>query len=240
VSLFDTMDFAGSAPEPTAEPGITDTVPEWSKDERLANEKELLGCYTSGHPLDKYRSVIDTERFEKMGLLEDLDTSNKRARYPFAGMIRHVEHKVTRKGKPFGVLHIEDFTGNCEVVCWSESYSPAREAGILMSGNVIRFKANVQVDDRTESLRLTGSEIKELKPRKAAKNGNLEITLWLARHSEQDLISIRNVLAKHPGTTPVDIHLQSGTGKRATVSAGEKFNVKKSPALAQELAEWME
>ncbi|BDS07509.1 DNA-directed DNA polymerase [Oceaniferula spumae] len=240
VSLFDTMDFAGAAPAQEQGGGDTPEVEEWSKDEKLANEKELLGCYTSGHPLDKYREVIDSDRFKKIGLLDELDTKDKRARYPFAGMIRHVEHKVTRKGKPFGVLHIEDFTGNCEVVCWSESYSPAREAGLLMSGSVIRLKANVQVDERTESLRLTGSEIKELKARAPGKNGAVQVTLWVARHSEDDLMNIRKVLQQHPGTTPVEIHLQSGTGKRATIEAGEKLRVKKCAALNQSLAEWME
>ncbi|MBK1831141.1 DNA polymerase III subunit alpha [Verrucomicrobiaceae bacterium R5-34] len=240
VSLFDTMDFAGAAPAQEQQGGDTPEIDEWTKDERLANEKELLGCYTSGHPLDKYRDVIDSDRFEKIGLLDELDTKDKRARYPFAGMIRHVEHKVTRKGKPFGVLYIEDFTGDCEVVCWSESYMPAREAGLLMSGNVIRLKANVQVDERTETLRLTGSEIKELKARKRGKNGAVQVTLWVARHSENDLMSIRKVLQEHPGDTPVEIHLQSGTGKRATIEAGEKLRVKKCAALERGLAEWSE
>ncbi|MCP5536935.1 MAG: DNA polymerase III subunit alpha [Akkermansiaceae bacterium] len=239
VSLFDTMDFAGGAPDPE-QSTANGEIEEWSKDERLANEKELLGCYTSGHPLDKYRGVIDSDRFEKIGLLDELDTKDKRARYPFAGMIKHVEHKVTRNGKPFGVLHIEDFTGSCEVLCWSESYSPAREANLLMSGNVIRLQASVQVDDRTETLRLTGSQIKELKPRKNTNNGAVQITLWVARHHDKDLQAIRDVLRQHPGDTPVEIHLQSGTGKRATIEVGENLHVKKSAALAEALAEWTE
>ncbi len=237
VSLFDTMDFAGAAPAQENGTAVAE-IEEWTKDEKLANEKELLGCYTSGHPLDKYRGVIDSDRFEKIGLMDELDTKNKRARYPFAGMIRHVEHKMTKAGKHFGVLHIEDFTGSCEVVCWQESYVPARDAGLLMSGSVIRFKANVQVDERTETLRLTGSEIKELKVRKNAKNGSVQIGLWLSRHSEQDLQKIRSILAEHPGSTPVEIHLQSGSGKRATIEAGETLRVKKSPALTKALAEW--
>jgi len=220
VSLFDTMDFAGSAPEAPSE-SQQETIADWPMDERLANEKELLGCYTSGHPLDKYRSIIDSDRFEKIGLLDGLDIKNKRARYPFAG-------------------HIEDFTGNCEVVCWSESYTPARENGLLMSGSVIRLKANVQVDERTETLRLTGSEIKELKARSPSKNSAVQLTLWVARHSEKDLLKIQQVLKQHPGTTPVEIHLQSGTGKRATIEAGEKLRVKKCASLNQHLAEWME
>ena len=239
VSLFDTMDFAGSSPSGDLENNHTDLL-EWTKDERLAHEKELLGYYTSGHPLDKYRSVIDSDRFEKIGLLDELDTKDKRTRYPFAGMIKHVEHKVTRKGKPFGVLHIEDFTGSCEVLCWSESYIPARDANLLMSGNVIRLKASIHVDDRTETLRLTGSEIKELKPRKTARGGAVQVTLRLARHSEEDLRAIHAILLQHPGDTPVEIHLQSGTGKRATIEAGENLRVKKSPTLEAALRDWSE
>ena len=155
-------------------------------------------------------------------------------------MIKHVEHKVTRKGKPFGVLHIEDFTGSCEVVCWSESYSPAREANLLMSGSVIRLQANVQIDDRTETLRLTGSQIKELKVRKSISNGSIQINLWVARHGEKDLQAIREVLGQHQGDTPVEINFQSGTGKRATIEVGESLRVKKSAALTKALAEWTE
>ena len=60
VSLFDTMDFAGAAPAQEQNGGSSPDIPEWTKDEKLTNEKELLGCYTSGHPLDKYRSIIDS------------------------------------------------------------------------------------------------------------------------------------------------------------------------------------
>ena len=238
-SLFDTMDFAGAVQESDQGHSGADAQ-EWPKDERLTNEKELLGYYTSGHPLDKYRAAIDAGRFEKIGLLDELDTKDKRTRHSFAGMIRYVEHKVTRAGKPFGVIHIEDFTGSCEVVCWSESYSPAREAGILMSGKVIRLKASIKVDDRTETLSLTGSQIKELKARKSSQNASVQVNLWLARHTKSDLESIRNILVEHPGETPVEIHLQSGTGKRATVQAGENFRVNKCAALDKALAKWSE
>jgi len=238
-SLFDTMDFAGASQVAEDGNAVSDAA-EWPKDERLTNEKELLGYYTSGHPLDKYRAAIDAGHFEKIGLLDELDTKDKRARHLFAGMIRYVEHKVTRAGKPFGVIHIEDFTGSCEVVCWSESYSPAREAGFLMSGKVIRFKASIKVDERTETLSLTGSQLKELKPRKSGQDAAVQVNLWLARHTKSDLESIRDILKEHPGDTPVEIHLQSGTGKRATVQAGENFRVKKCAALERALAKWSE
>lgn len=239
VSLFDTMDFASAAPSCDAG-SVGSDVPEWSKDERLATEKLLLGFYTSGHPLDKFRTVIDSDRFKKLGMLDQLDVSDKRSRFPFAGMIRHVEHKMTRTGKPFGVLHIEDFTGSCEVVCWGESYSPASDAGLLEPGTAIRFQANVQADERTESLRLTGSQIKGLKVKAATKNGAVQINLWTARHGEKDLLAIRKVLAQHPGKIPVELHMQSGTGRRATILIADHLFVKKSAALDKDLAPWMD
>ena len=109
-----------------------------------------------------------------------------------------------------------------------------------MSGSVIRLQANVQIDDRTETLRLTGSQIKELKVRKSISNGSIQINLWVARHGEKDLQAIREVLGQHQGDTPVEINFQSGTGKRATIEVGESLRVKKSTALTKALAEWTE
>ncbi len=218
---------------------------EWPKDERLEHEKELLGFYVTGHPLDKYRGIIDSERFCQLGLLDDLDLGDSRARFPFAGMIRSIEHRTTRAGKPFGILVIEDFTGSAEVLCWSESYTPAREAGILEEGKVIGLKGAVSIDDRTEKRRVTGSGLQELKPhngrngRNGKNGGPVELSLWVARSGVEDLEAIQRVLSSHPGKTPVLLHLQSGTGRRATVECGDQFRVRKCEELQRALGRWL-
>jgi DNA polymerase-3 subunit alpha len=233
--LFDAMEFS-SAPVASNEFG---GLEEWPKDERLEHEKELLGFYVTGHPLDKFRGVVDSDRFVKLGLLDDLDLRDKRARFSFAGMVRSVEHKVTKAGKPFGVLSVQDFTGDREMVCWSESYLPARDAGLMEAGKVIQFKAQVTVDDRTEQRRLSGSQIKELKVRKPGKKGTLELTLWSGRHNDNDLEKIKSILAEYPGKAPVLLHIQNGAGRRVTIEAGEEFYVNPSPALNRELASYL-
>jgi DNA polymerase-3 subunit alpha len=240
VSLFDSMDFA---PPPAAKSAANETpVEEWSKDDRLAHEKELLGFYVTGHPLDKFRGVIDSEKYRRLGLLEDLDISNPRERFPFAGMIRSLDAKVTKTGKPFGVLQIEDFTGSAEVMLWGETFVPAREAGLLDSGKIIKLKCAVQVDDRTGGRRLTGYELAELKPKRGSSNGKgpLELLLWTTRHSEMDLLEIRSALSKHPGPTPVLLHFQNSAGRRVTVAANESFNVKRGEALDTALDRWLQ
>ena len=238
VSLFDAMDFAAPAPKPAAGGA---SVPEWDKDERLAHEKELLGFYVTGHPLDKFRGVIDSERYQRLGLIDELDLSNPRDRFPYAGMVRSIDAKVTKSGKPFGVLILEDFTGSSEVMLWGETYAPARDAGLLEPGKIIKLKCAVQVDDRTGGRRLTGYELSELKPKRASANGNgpLELMLWTTRHSEMDLMEIRNALAKHPGATPVLLHFQNSAGRRVSVEAGEGFKVKRNPDLDAALDRWL-
>jgi DNA polymerase-3 subunit alpha len=238
VSLFDAMDFAAPTPKPAAGGAA---VPEWDKDERLAHEKELLGFYVTGHPLDKFRGVIDSERYQRLGLIDELDLSNPRDRFPFAGMVRSIDAKMTKSGKPFGVLVIEDFTGSSEVMLWGESFVPARDAGLLEPGKIIKLKCAVQVDDRTGGRRLTGYELSELKARRSASNGKgpLELTLWTTRHSEMDLLEIRKALARHPGTTPVLLHFQNSAGRRVSVEAGEGFKIKRNPDLEATLDRWL-
>jgi DNA polymerase-3 subunit alpha len=217
-------------------------VDEWSKDERLAHEKELLGFYVTGHPLDKFRSVIDSNKYRKLGMIDDLDLSNARERFPFAGMVRSLDAKMTKTGKPFGVLILEDFTGSSEIMLWGETFVPARDAGLLDPGMIIRLKGNIQVDDRTGGRRLTGYELSELKPKRVAANhqGPLELMLWTTRHSERDLIEIKLALANHPGATPVLLHFQNSAGRRVTVAAGESFNIKRGEELEEALGRWLE
>lgn len=232
------------ADEELAAPAARKQIPEWPKDERLEKEKELLGYYVTGHPLDKYRSLLNSDRFCKLGLLDDLDIGDRRARFSFAGMIRKIDQRLTRKGKPFGILVIEDFTGSQEVLCWGESYTPARDAGILEEGAVIALKGEVSIDDRTESRKIMGSGLRELKLRSnqngSSGGGPLELSLWVSRSRVEDLRKIEEVLASHPGETPVLLHFQSGTGKRATVECGEQFRVQKSEALSVALGRWVD
>ena len=240
VSMFDAMDF--SPPPPSARGrGGKPSIIEWTKDERLINEKELLGFYVTGHPLDKFRKVIDSDRYRRLGLVDDLELDNPRDRFPFAGMVRSIDAKTTKTGKPFGILVLEDFTGSSEITLWGESFLPAREAGLLEPGRVIRLKCAVQVDDRTGMRRLTGYEVGELKTKRTLANdqGPLELKLWTNRHSERDLEEIHFIIAGYPGHTPVHLHFQNSAGRRVTVQLGEAFHVKRSVDLEDELARWI-
>lgn len=227
-----------SGPAPTAE-GVKE-IEEWPKEDCLIHEKDLLGFYVSGHPLQKFRGVIDSAGYTALGSLSELDTSDRRKRYKFGGMISLVEHKTTKAGKPFGVIHVEDFTGDAEVVCWSESYLPAKEAGLLEPGTVIRFESGVTVDDRTEAVKIANASKISIVKTTAKKTKGLEISLNVLRHGEKDLEKIKEILSRHSGKTDLYFRFTGSRGRSALMSVGDDHKVCLSEDLKGELSRWIE
>src|SRR5438094_2019367 len=133
-------------------------VTRWSEHEKLSYEKELLGFYVSGHPLDAYVDVFAAKNYRSIASLADLDD---RAAFKIAGAIVQVEKKFTRKeGKPFAVLWIEDLKDMLEVVVWNEVYLKVADA--LTAGRVVDIRG--VLDKRDDALRATAQEIKVFMP----------------------------------------------------------------------------
>ena len=113
-------------------------VTPWSDHEKMCYEKELLGFYVTGHPLDAYADVIANGKYQTIASLNEL---SDRATFRVAGAITQVDKKFTRKeGKPFAVVWLEDLTGTLELVVWNELYLECAEK--LVPGNVVGVGVN--------------------------------------------------------------------------------------------------
>ena len=125
-------------------PPIKHAVP-WPDIERLERERELVGMFLSGHPLDPYYMELTygcnttaKEFAEGSNIVEDRLMT-------FGGMVLSYEDKVTRNGKPYGRIHFEDFTGSAELMLFSKDYydySKYRMVGtpIYITGKYVRNK----------------------------------------------------------------------------------------------------
>jgi DNA polymerase-3 subunit alpha len=155
-SLFDMDDMVSASPSPTLDD--EDRV-SWTKDEMLIFEKDLLGFYVTGHPLDSYRDAIKAGKFENIGDIAVMKPGGKA--HVFAGILGEVAVKYTkREGKPFAIAIVEDFSGQAEVMCWSETYT--KRSDILVKGTVIVLKAKVELDQISETNRLTAVDLTTL------------------------------------------------------------------------------
>ena len=95
---------------------------EWRNQEKLAHEKEMIGIYLSGHPLDVYR--MELENFCNVSIAELKDPVALKGRdLKFGGMVSSVSHRISQKnGNPFGNFTIEDLSDNISLTLFSEKY----------------------------------------------------------------------------------------------------------------------
>jgi DNA polymerase-3 subunit alpha len=136
VSLFGAS--SGTAmPKPRIEP-----VEPFSELEKLNLEKEVVGIYISGHPLDNFRFEIEAFCNTPCNQLINLDALlGKDAR--ICGIVTSVEHRTTKTGRPFGKFTIEDYSGNFTFTLFSEDYLKYKNFMsigwfLFIEGNIMR------------------------------------------------------------------------------------------------------
>src|SRR3954462_2949886 len=237
VSLFDEV----SAPALTVRPR---TTPPWSEHEKLSYEKELLGFYVSGHPLDAYAAVFAANNYPTIvSLKEAVD----RTQVKVAGAIVQLEKKFTKKeGKPFAVVWVEDLTGTTEVVIWNDVYVQVSE--ILATGRVVEVRG--AIDTRGDLPRITAQRVRLLsrvRPngttvREAPTNGFDEPAVLLQFSSattSDELREVRQLLASSPGVRRVQLLFDRVNSEPLRVDAGPDCRISLTGDLQQKLARWL-
>lgn len=102
----------------------------WSLTELLDHEKEVTGMFMSGHPLDhfkfeiKHYGITSLADFNDVRQSASLQANSKQ--YRLAGLVIDAQHRVSRQGKNFGAITIEDYSGKSEFMLWSEDYNRFR------------------------------------------------------------------------------------------------------------------
>ena len=214
----------------------------WSEHEKLSSEKELLGFYVSGHPLDAYVDLFAAKNYRSIASLGELDD---RAPFKIAGAIVEVEKKFTRReGKPFAVIWVEDLSDILEVVVWNEVY--LKISDVLVAGRVVEIRGTL--DRRDDALRATAQEVKTLAPGKA--NGANErstdtcqepavLLQFSAAATSNELREVREILASSPGHRPVQLLFDRTNGNALCLDAGREFRVNLTRDLEAKLSRWL-
>ena len=113
--------FGGANGSDIPQPPIPNIKP-FNKIEKLKIEKDILGLYISGHPLDKYKFEIKNLCNTNFKKLKDNYKINSRTNLNTAGIVTEVEHKISKNGKPYGSITIEDFNDSYNFLFFSDDY----------------------------------------------------------------------------------------------------------------------
>jgi DNA polymerase-3 subunit alpha len=123
--------FGGPEHVELAKPKLAQVQP-WGEMEILSREKDSLGYWISGHPLDPLRDLYDCFADLK---LSDLENVNEGRKVAVAGVLTKVKIQASRAGKPFGVLALEDFSGTGEIIVFSDLLEKRKL--LIKEGNTI-------------------------------------------------------------------------------------------------------
>lgn len=122
VSLFGGGSGNMEIPTPTIAP-----MEPFSQIQQLNIEKEVVGLFISGHPLDQYKLEIDSFTNTPLTALADLESLKGRSELKLAGSVSTFAHRTTKTGKPFGTLTLEDYHGSFTFFLFGEDYVKFKE-----------------------------------------------------------------------------------------------------------------
>jgi DNA polymerase-3 subunit alpha len=193
--------FMGGADAPPPPPFELPGVPEWTEAERLMAEKEVLGFYVTGHPLEKF--------MQRLGTLTRHDTSSieemaHEAPVTLAGILRGLRVKPSKKGDLWASAQLEDLRGSADLLVFPKVYQQLQ--GVLKPDTALLIKGRVRHEENQKPRVV----VNEARPLEAAVNGakaQLRIRINLAALSEVYLDELANIFAAYPGESPVVFEL---------------------------------
>ena len=222
--------FAGLSAGQSAipEPAPPD-LPEWPLEERLALEKETLGFYVSGHPLDRFAAEVS--RFSKKSIAELIGES-KTADCKVAGIITDLRTRRTKKGDLMAIFSLEDLTGAVETVVFPNAYPKfepfmAADYPILVSG---KFES-----ENEKSCKIIAAEFQPLSGIAERSAKTLRIRACLSSLSPESALSLHRLLENNRGETGVDLELYDPSVFRVNIQSSGFVKVKSSTDLIRQI-----
>lgn len=186
--------------------------PEWSKRDKLAFEREMLGLYVSDHPLAGLEGQL--AKFASTTIL-DLTTSEDVKDGDFvtiAGLVTEVQRRVAKNsGNAYGIIQIEDFTGDMSIMFLGRSYQEFGE--LLANDQVVTIRGRVTRRDDGVSLHANEFRVPDLGSA-VDSQGPLMLQISEQRASAALASSLDEILRRYPGDVEVRLRLTRGTTAR--------------------------
>ena len=236
VSLFgESSDI--QIPEPEVPP-----CTEWGTMEKLKQEKEVVGIYISGHPLDDYKTEINTYTNANVSFFNDLPSYVNRE-LAFAGVVSEVQHRISKNGKGWAAFTVEDYADSYEFRIFGEDYLKYRH--FLIVNSFIFCKAlvkegwtNKETGKQGEP-RLQYNGFYMLQEILESFTKKLTLKLRVDHLEEAQISGIKEIIQSHPGDLPLHFSLyeMEDSIKVDFVSRSQKIGVNTALLEALEAAD---
>jgi len=209
----------------------TDQIPfigDWSDQEQWGYEKECLGFYVSGHPLQKYKQEFRKLQLTKIDQLGELVVGRKTS---LGGMVTSIRKIQTRKGATMATFYLEDLTGSIEVVVFPKAYESCNEL-LIDSDHPIFVRGHCEVDGR-EVTRVIASQV--LKLDSIWKEGfqKLLLTIPLPLIDTDSLKNLQELIKTYSGNCPIEFEIFKKSTFRIRLIPNQTIGIASVPAFIE-------
>lgn len=218
-------------------PPKIDPIEPFSEIEKLHFEKEVVGVYISGHPLDNFKFEMESFCSTQLTTLTDLkNLEGKECKV--GGIVSGVEHRMTKTGRPFGKLVLEDYSGKFEFMLWSEDYMKFK--AYLMPGLFLFVEGSVvrkSWGDQELEFKIRGIDLlNELAGKRVQ---GLALRCSLDDVSESLIENLENLFKKNSGNSNLKLYVRDETGMQTELLA-RSARIKVNNELVKELKRLVE
>ena len=175
-------------------------VDDWDQQTMLTAEKETVGFFVSGHPLDRYKRLLSKLTNAKTSSLRGLPNKQK---VTLAGSIQGLRLKNSRKGERYATFQLHDLHGLVEVILWPDAY---RKNEALLQGSA-PVCVTGKLDVTEERCQVIADQLVAIDEARAKAIREVQIHIQDTNISREDLVRLGNLLALHRGPCPAYLHI---------------------------------
>ncbi|MCB0737954.1 MAG: DNA polymerase III subunit alpha [Bacteroidetes bacterium] len=211
--------FGDSAVDNVAVPKPAD-VDEWPLMIKLEKEKEVIGFYISGHPLDTYKYEIDCFCTINFRDLQELTAGQ----FSVAGIVTDASHRLSKKGTKFGVFTVEDYYGANEFWMFGEDYLKYQH--LINEGEILYMKIQPEEDRfRPGNIRMRILDIMQMEDARKKVKRNLSIQLDLQKLEPDYITNLAQSIKQHPGEAQLLVSVIDAEQELSLPLRSKKFKV---------------
>ncbi|ATZ93469.1 DNA polymerase III subunit alpha [Dickeya fangzhongdai] len=207
------------------------TVPPWPEQVVLDGERETLGLYLTGHPINQYLKEI--ERYAGGVRLKDMHPTERGKMTTAVGLVLAARVMVTKRGNRIGVCTLDDRSGRLEVMLFTDALEKYQH--LLEQDRILIASGQVSFDDFSGGLKMTVRELMDISEAREKYARGLAISLTDRQIDDQLLNRLRQSLEPHrSGTIPVHLYYQRQDA-RARLRFGAAWRITPTDGLLNDL-----
>jgi DNA polymerase-3 subunit alpha len=218
-----------SAPDSTATDGSYPEIPEWSQKELLAYEKECLGFYITGHPLDHFMETL--RAYATVNTATALSATAERE-VMIGGVVSAIKQITTKKGDPMAFVTLEDLAGFLEVIVFADVYR--QSDALLKSERPLFIKGRLSIENENSN-RIIASAILPLERAHEISAPDIHVKCPIHRLSVVEIDKIKNIVQSNPGKSKIYLHVIIPNRSETVISLGAGYQAGPSELFVREI-----